>query len=168
MRTLGWIAGCLVIGGVVLSTACNCGPGPSGSRGTAQRCGYGGGDASVATPRTVEVGELQDDVFVPWVDGGEATLVRGFQGSDMVLPVVRVPADPSDDDEVCALVDLTLDTSDGPFTSSLAWILRREGDFLQSGSIELPLYGTGTVTVAGSVSEPTFTATIAARTVTLR
>jgi hypothetical protein len=168
MRTLGWIAGCFVIGSVVLSGACLCDRGPSGQRGTAQRCGYGGGDASVATPRTVELGELQDDVFVPWVDGGEATLVRGFQGSDMVLPVVRVPADPSDGDEVCALVELTMETSAGPFTTSLAWILRREGDFLQSGSIELPLYGTGTVTVAGTVSEPTFTATIASRTLALR
>ena len=95
-------------------------------------------------------------------------MVRGFQGSDMILPVVRVRAMASDPDEVCALVDLSVVTSEGPTGSNLAWILRREGDFLQSGSIEMPLFVGGTVTVSGEVREATFVGTLAERSLTLR
>ncbi|MCA9616981.1 MAG: hypothetical protein H6721_06800 [Sandaracinus sp.] len=168
MRLLGWIAGLSVVVGAMLAGACSCDPEPSGPRGTAQRCSYGRGDAGSSEPRVVEIGELQDDVFVPWIDGGEATMVRGFQGSDMILPVVRVPAMASDPDEVCALVDLSVVTSEGPTGSNLAWILRREGDFLQSGSIEMPLFVGGTVTVSGEVREATFVGTLAERSLTLR
>lgn len=168
MKTLGWISGLFVLSGVALSGACLCDPAPSGPRGSAERCSYRPGDAALPAERSVEVGELQDDVFVPWSEGGDATIVRGFQGSDMLLPVVRVPALPSDADEVCANVQLRVATSDGEFTTDLAWVMRREGDFFQSGTIELPLFASGAATVEGSVSEPSFTATIAPRTVTLR
>lgn len=169
MKTLGWIAGSFVLLGVVLSGACLCDPSPSGQRGSAERCSYRPGDAALPAERTVEVGELRDDVFVPWSEGGDATIVRGFQGSDMLLPVVRVPALPSDtEDEVCANVQLRITTSDGEFTTDLAWVMRREGDFFQSGTIELPLFASGTATVEGSVNEASFTATIAPRTVNLR
>ncbi len=174
LRWTGWVTGVLCVGGVALSSACLCDPAPSGARGTARRCSYAGiGDAAASETRNVEVGELRDGAFVPWVDGGEATLVRGFQGSDMVLAVVRVPAMPSDPGEVCALVDLTVETEGTPLTSSLAWLLRRDGDFLQSGTIELPLFATGSITVTGVVtgtpaSGPTFASTLEPRTLRLR
>lgn len=41
----------------------------------------------------LEVGEMRDGAFVPYADGGQATLVYGFQGGVMIEPVVRVPAD---------------------------------------------------------------------------
>lgn len=169
MKTLGWIVGSFVLLGVALSGACFCDPGPSGPRGSAERCSYRPGDAALPAERSVEVGELQDDVFVTWSEGSDATIVRGFQGSDMLLPVVRVPVLASDaEDEVCANVQLRVATTDGEFTTDLAWVMRREGDFFQSGTIELPLFASGAATVEGSVSEASFTATIAPRTVTLR
>lgn len=169
MKTLGWIAGCFVLVGVALSGACLCDPDPSGPRGSAERCSFRPGDAALPTERTALVGELQDDVFVPWIEGGSAMIVRGFQGSDMLLPVVRVPAQPTDPDEVCAYVQLRVSTVDGgDFTTDLAWLMRREGDFLQSGTIELPLFANGAASVEGSVHEATFSATIAPRNVTLR
>ena len=47
--------------------------------------------ASGAATDTLDVGEMRAGAFVPYTDGGQATVVFGFQGGVMIQPVVRVP-----------------------------------------------------------------------------
>lgn len=147
---------------------CLCTPVPSGESGTAVRCSFVADDAGATSERAIELGELMDGVFTPWEDGGEATRIRGFQGSDMLLPVVRVPivdGDPAS--ELCALVALEATSAFGDPSITRSWIFTRDGDHWMSGTIEMPLGG-NTATVATTVYGPGFTGALEPMTLTLR
>ncbi|MFK7985510.1 MAG: hypothetical protein AB8I08_05725 [Sandaracinaceae bacterium] len=49
--------------------------------------------ATGAPTSTLDVGEMREGEYVPYADGGQATLVFGFQGGVMIEPVVRVPTE---------------------------------------------------------------------------
>ncbi|MBX3249729.1 MAG: hypothetical protein KF901_21305 [Myxococcales bacterium] len=147
---------------------CLCTPVPSGEAGTAVRCSFFADDAGATEERAIELGELVDDVFTPWEDGGQATRIRGFQGSDMLLPVVRVPiAEGDPTTELCALVVLEATSDFGDPSVSRSWIFTRRGDHWMTGTIEMPLGGDRT-TITTTVHGPGFTGALEPISLTLR
>lgn len=100
MRWLGLVLAIAIpLGMVVLNVACTCGPsGPTNP----DECNFRGDPGTEM--RVLELGFVPDPTdgmpspeFVAYTPGAIVPKVRGFQGADMLVTEMRLPAQPSDD-----------------------------------------------------------------------
>ena len=61
-------------------------------------------DSSSWPTRSLEIGQLEDGVFTPWVEGGVRTVELGFQGAYMLTPSFAVAREDSDEARSCWFV----------------------------------------------------------------
>lgn len=62
--------------------------------------------------RGAAFGTLEPE-FTPYPEGGAAPIVMGLQGGFMVVPTIRIQAEPDDPDELCVTLRLTNTLEEG-------------------------------------------------------
>lgn len=96
------------------------------------------GDGGALATRAVLVGSGEGASFAPYTDGSEVRLVHGFQGGEMITPMVRVEAAGSTAADACWVVEVEHELTDGTSVEpgpTLNLRFRRTGDFFEAGPL---------------------------------
>ncbi len=151
------------IGVGLFSAACTCGPdGPTNP----DECNFRG-DPGTET-RALELGSVPEPSdgmptpdFVPFTDGVVVPKTRGFQGSDMLVTEMRLPAqmdDPSDNRCVRVRYDRSGDEGSANYTVDLELV--RQGDWwVARRAVFDPTVDTGMMMLNVTLEDSMFTAT---------